>query len=98
MTIPSTHQQLSQVDTRFVDRETNMSAVEIRPQREEMRTDIKHTHSKGEQVPTSHSEFSFYDTDIVGSSLARPRIPDIMPQLDGPTSIYVRRRPVQEFI
>ena len=31
MTIPSTHQQVSQVGTRFVDRETNMSEVEIRP-------------------------------------------------------------------
>ena len=97
-TIPSTHQQISQVGTRLVDRETNMSAVEIRPQREETRTDIKHTHSKGVQVPTSYSDISSYDTDIVGSSLARPCIPDIMPQLDGPTSIHVRRRPVQEFI
>ena len=33
-TIPSTHQQLSQVGTRFVDRETNTSEVEVRPQRE----------------------------------------------------------------
>ena len=35
MTIPSAHQQLSQVGTRFTDRETNMSEVEVRPQREE---------------------------------------------------------------
>ena len=97
-TIPSTHQQISQVGTRFVDRETNMSAVEIRPQREETRIDIKHTQSKGVQVPTLHSELSSYDTDIVGSSLARPHIPDIMPQLDSPTSIHARKRPVQEFI
>ena len=34
-TAPSTHQQLSQVDTRFVDRETNTSEVEVRSQREE---------------------------------------------------------------
>ena len=89
-TIPSTHQQLSQVGTRFVDRETNTSAVEIRPQREETRIDIKHTHSKGVQVPTSHSDLSSHETDIVGSSLARPHIPDIMPQLYGPTSIHVQ--------
>ena len=63
-----------------------------------MRIDIKHTQSKGIQVPTSHSDLSSHDTDIVESSLARPRIPDIMPQLDGPTSIHARRRPVQEFI
>ena len=34
-TIPSTCQQLSQVGARFVDRETNMSEVEVRPQRDE---------------------------------------------------------------
>ena len=59
-TIPSTHQQLSQMGTRFVDRETNTSEVEIRPQREE----IKHIHSRGVQVPTSHSDLSSHDTDI----------------------------------
>ena len=97
-TIPSTHQQLSQVGTRYVDRETNMSEVEIRPQREETRIDIKHIHSKGVKVPTSHSELSSDDIDIGGDASARPRIPDIMPQLDGPTSIHARRRHVQEFI
>ena len=79
MTIPSTHQQLIQVGTRFVDRETNMSELEVRPQREETRTDIKHTHSRGVQVPTSHSNLSSHDIDIVGGSPARPHIPDIMP-------------------
>ena len=98
MTIPSTHQQISQVDTRFADRETNTSEVEIGPQREETRIDIKHTHSKSVQVPTSHSKLSSHDIDIVGDSPARPCIPDIMPQLGGPTSIHARRRPVQEFI
>ena len=48
-------------------------------------------------MPTSHSDISSHDTDIVEDFLARPHIPDIMPQLDGPTSICVRRRPVQEF-
>ena len=97
-TIPSTHQQLSQVGTRFVDRETNTSEVEIRHQREEMRIDIKHTYRKGVQVPTSHSDLSSHDIDIVGGTPARPHISDIMLQLDGPTSICARRRPVQEFI
>ena len=95
-TIPSTHQQLSQVGTRIVDRETNTSEVE-RPQREETRIDIKHTHSKGVQVPTSHSDLSSHDTDIVGSSSARPHVTDIMLQIDGPASIHARR-PVQEYI
>ena len=44
MTIPSTPQQLSQVGTRFVDRETNTSEVEVRSQREETRTDIMYSH------------------------------------------------------
>ena len=79
MTIPSTCQQLSQVGTRFVDREINMSEVEVRPQREKMRTDIKHSHSRGVQVPTSHSDLSSHDTDIVGGSPARPHVNDIMP-------------------
>ena len=30
MTLPSTHQQPSQVDTRLIDRETNISEVEVR--------------------------------------------------------------------
>ena len=97
-TISSTHQQLSQVGTRFVDRETNMSEVEVRPQREEKRTDIKHSHSRGVQVPISHSDLSSHDTDIVGGSPARPCVTDIMLQLDGPTSVCARRRPEQEIV
>ena len=90
---PSTHIQLDQVGARSVDRETNTSATELRPQREERRINIKHTQSKGVQVPTSNSSISSHDTDIVEDPLARPRIPDIMPQLDGLTSIHIRRRP-----
>ena len=97
-TTPSTQIQISQVGARFVDRETNTSEVELRPPREEMRIDIEHTHSKGVQVPTSHSDLSSHDTDIVRGPPARPHIPDIMLQLDGPTSIHARRRPIQEFI
>ena len=96
MTTSSTHIQLVQVGARLIDRETNTSALELRPQREEIRFDIKQTQSKGIQVPTSHSDISSCDTDIVEGSLARPHIQDIMPQLDGPTSIHARRRPVQE--
>ena len=98
MTIPSTPQQLSQVGTRFVDRETNTSEVGVRPQREETRTDIKYRHSKGVQVPTSHSDLSSHDIDIVGGSPTRPCITDIMLQLDGPTSVHARRRPEQDFL
>ena len=98
MTIPSTHQQLSQVGTRFVDRETNMSEVEVRPQREETRTDIMYSYSRDEQMPTSHDSLSSHETDIIGGSPLRPCVTNIMPQLDGPTSIHVRRKPEQEFV
>ena len=39
-TTPSTWIQISQVGARFIDRETNTSEVEMRPPREEVRTDI----------------------------------------------------------
>ena len=98
MTIPSDHQQLSQVDTRFVDRETNMSEVELRSQREETRTDIMYSHSRDVQMPTSCNGLFSHETDIIGGSPIRPCVTDILPQLDGPTSVCIRRRPEQEFV
>ena len=96
-TTPSAQIQISQVGARFIDRETNTSEVEIRPAREEVRIDIDHTYSKGVQVPSSHSEFSSPDNNIIESSIIRPHIPDTMPQLDGPASVCAgRRQPVQE--
>ena len=55
---PSAQIQISQVGARFIDRETNTSEVDIRPLREEVRTDINHVHSKGIQVPSSNGELS----------------------------------------
>ena len=81
MTTPSTHIQLYQVGARLIDRETNTSEIELRPQRDEMRIDIKQTQSKSVQVPTSHSDLSSHDTNIVESSLARPHIHDVMPHI-----------------
>ena len=96
-TTPSTQIQISQVGARFIDRETNTTEVEIRPPREEMKTDIIHAHSKGIQVPSSNSELSSHDMNIIESPLARPHIPDTMPQLDGPLSVHTRtKRPVPE--
>ena len=95
MTIPSTHQQLSQVGTRFVDRETNTSEVEVGPQREETRTD---SYSRGVQIPSSRSDLSSHETDIIGGSPVRPHVTNIMPQLDGPASVHARRRTEQEFV
>ena len=71
MIIPSAHQQLSHVDTRFVDRETNTSEVEVRSQREENRTDIMYSHSRDVQMPTSRSGLSSHETDIIGGSLIK---------------------------
>ena len=62
-----------------------------------MRTDIDHTHSRGVQVPSSHSELSSPDNNIIESSIARLHIPDMMPQWDGPVSVCARRRrPIPE--
>ena len=58
MTLPSTHQQPSQVDTRLIDRETNTSEVEVRTQREETRINILSSNSRDIQMPTSHSGIS----------------------------------------
>ena len=98
MTIPSAHQQLSQVGTRYVDRETNTSEVEVRSQREETRTDIMYRCSRDVQMPISHSGLSSHDTDNIGGSPVRPCVTDILPQLDSPTSVHVRRRPEQDFV
>ena len=97
-TVPSAHQQLSQVGTRFVDRETNTSGVEVRHQREETRTYIMYSHSRDVQMPSSHGGLSSHETDIIGGSPSRPCVTDIMPQLDGPTSVHIRKRPAQEFV
>ena len=90
MAVPSAHQQLSQVGTRFVDRETNTSEIEVRPQREETRTDIMY---RDVQMPTSHGSLSSHETDNIGGSPVRPWVTDIMLQLDSPTSVCARRRP-----
>ena len=94
---PSVQIQISQVGARFIDRETNTSEVEIRPTREEMRMDIIHAHSKGIQVPSSNSELSSHDMNIIESPLARPRVPETMLQLDSPLSVHIRKkRPIPE--
>ena len=69
MTVPSTHQQPSQVGTRLIDRETNTSKVELRSQREVTRINILSSHSRDVQMPTSHSGISSHETDINGGSL-----------------------------
>ena len=73
-----------------------MSEVNVRAQREETSIDILHNHSRDVQMLTSHSGISSHETDIRGSSPVRPQATDIIPKLDGPTSVHTRRRFEQE--
>ena len=88
-TTPSAQIEISQVGARFIDQETNTFEVEIRPPREEVRTDVIHAHSKGIQVPSSNSKLSSLNID---DSITRPHLPVVMPQLDGPASVCARRK------
>ena len=92
MTFSSACQQPSQVGVRLIDRETNMSEVEVRTQREETRIDNLSSNNRDTQMPTSHSGLSSYDTEITGGSPIRTCTMDMIPQLDGPTSVCARRR------
>ena len=57
-----------------------------------------YSHGRDLQMPTSHGSLSSHETDIIGGSPRRPHVTDIMPQLDGHTSVCARRRPEQEFV
>ena len=92
MTFPSTHQQPSQGGTRLIDRETNTSEVGLRTQREETRMNILSSDNRDKQMPTSCSGISSHKTDIIGGSPIRTCTTDLIPQLDGPTSVHTRRR------
>ena len=65
MTFSSACQQSSRVGTRLIDRETNMSEVEVRTHREETRIDNLSSNNRDTQMPTSHSGLSSHDTDII---------------------------------
>ena len=91
MTLPSTCRQPSQVGTRLMDRETNTSEVEVRTQREETRIDNPSSNNRDTQMPTSHSGLSSHDTEVTGGSHMRTHTTDMIPQLDGPTSVRTRR-------
>ena len=47
-------------------------------------------------MPTSRSGIPSHESDITGGSPVRTCTTDIIPQLDGPTSVHTRRRPEQE--
>ena len=98
MTFPSACQQPIQVVTRYIDRETNTSGVEVRTQREETRIEnlssdeVIISNNRDTQMPTSHSTLSSYDTEITGGSPIKTCTAEMIPQLDGPTSVHNRRR------
>ena len=91
LTTSSIQVQTDQVGTRFVDRETNTSVVDIRPTEEEVRADFIYAHSIGIQVPSASSELS---SSIVNEEdfIAGSHLPIRLPQLDGPTSVHVKRK------
>ena len=88
MTVSSTQEQMNQEGARLSDCETNTAVVEIRLTRDE---DIIHTHNQGIQVPSSSGGLSSYSM-YMEESIVRSNMPNIMPQLDGPTSVHVQRR------
>ena len=54
--------------------------------------DIIISNDRDTQIPTSHSGLSSYDTEITGGSHIRTHTMEMIPQLDGPTSVCSRRR------
>ena len=91
-TTPSVQVHMDQVGPRLVDRETNTSVVDIRPIEEEARTDVIYTHSIGIQMPSASSGLSS-STMNKREFIAEPHLPIRIPQLDGPSSVRVKRKP-----
>ena len=89
--------QTDQVGPRHVDRETNTSVVDIRPIGEEVRTDLIYTHSIGIQMPSVSSGLSS-STMNEREFITEPRVPIRIPQLDGPSSVHVIRKPPVQLI
>ena len=91
MTVPSSQEQTNQVGARFTDRETNTTAVEIRLLGDEVQMDIIQTHNQGIQVPSSSGGLSSHSMSME-ESIVRSTMPNVMPQLDGPTSVCAQKR------
>ena len=75
--------------TRLSDHETNTVVVEIRLTRDE---ELIHTHDQGVQIPSSSSGLSSHSMHME-ESIERSNMPNILLQLDGPTSVHAQRRP-----
>ena len=70
----------------------------MRTQREETGIDnlssseVIISNDRDTQMPTSCSGLSSYDTEITGGSPIRTHTVEMIPQLDGPTSVHAKRR------
>ena len=91
-TTPSVQMCTDQVCPRRVDRETNTSVVGIRPIDKEARTDLIYSHSIGIQMPSVSSGLSL-STMNEKEFIAELHVPTRIPQLDGPLSVRVIRKP-----
>ena len=90
-TTPSIQVQTYQVGIRLVDRETNTSVVDIRVTEEKTSTDIIHAQSIGIQVSSAIGELSS-STMNEKEFIAGSHLPTRLPQLDGPTSVCVKKK------
>ena len=74
----------------------------MRTQREETRigelsnNEVIISNDRNTQMPTSHSGLSSYDTKITGGSHIRTCTTEMIPQLDGPTSVCFRQKNIRE--
>ena len=50
------------------------------------------SNNRDTQMSTTHNSLSSHDTDIIGVSPIGIHTMDMIPQLDGPTSVCARRR------
>ena len=88
---PSVQVQTDQIGPRLVDRGTNTTVVDIRPVDEEAGDNIIPTHSIGIQMPSASSGLSSSTMDE-RDFIAKPHLPIRIPQLDGPSSVHVKRK------
>ena len=88
---PSVQVQTDQIGPRLVDRGTNTTVVDIQPVDKEAGDNIIPTHSIGIQMPSASSGLSLSTMDE-RDFIAKPHLPIRIPQLDGPSSVHVKRK------
>ena len=92
LTTPSVQVHADQVGPRGIDRETNTSAVDIQTvDDEEARVYMIHTHGIGLQMPSISIGLSSSTMDEREFTM-EPCLPIRIPQLDGPSSVHIKRK------